>query len=340
VTAGGTQVFAVFDAQVYALYGTHVMATLAQADISAVDIVIPAGERSKSAGALGDLYTFLLGKGIARADFVLACGGGVVSDLSGYAAATILRGVRWGILSTTLLGMVDAAIGGKTGINHKLGKNLIGAFWQPAFVVSDTEFLSTLPSRHLVAGLGEVLKYAGLAGGEFPDLVEKYLDRGDLLHHSQLRKLIRLSARYKADIVARDVREGELRMILNLGHTFAHAIEKTLGFGRLLHGEAVILGLDAAIELSGNLRAARRTRLKKYRELIWRLFPEVPQRRLDVPGIMDAMALDKKRSGSRSRFILLDSPGRPIITDTVPAEAVADAVTAMLEHYRAKGVRT
>jgi len=193
--------------------------------------------------------------------------------------------------------------------------------------------------RHLVAGLGEIVKYAGLAGDDFLSRFEKYLDHGDLLHPQHLRSLIRLSVQYKADIVARDEREGKLRMVLNLGHTFGHAIEKGLGYGRLLHGEAVILGLDAAVELSRRLKPSRRHKLRPFQQLVRRLYPALPRRKLQAAPLIEAMALDKKRSGNTLRFVLLDAPGRPIISDAVPPAAVRHAVGAMLEHYHGKGVR-
>lgn len=332
-------VFVVFDAQVYALFGAEILKTLAPVKRRVTELVIPPGERAKSASVLQDIYTFLLENGVSRSDFILAVGGGVVTDLAGYAAATTLRGLRWGAVPTTLLGMVDAAIGGKTGINHPLGKNLIGAFWQPSFVLCDLTFLETLPGREFLAGMGEVAKYAGLAGGEFVDRLEAYLVQEDLLDHDSLGGLIELSAAYKAETVACDEREGRLRMRLNLGHTFGHAIEKALGYGRLLHGEAVLLGLDGAIELSAILRPVRRKRLARYQSLVRRLITKVPYHTVHPDRVVAAMAFDKKRAGETLRFVLLDSPGHPIITEAVPEAAVRDAVALMLEHYVSKGAR-
>jgi len=240
-----------------------------QTGVKPIEMVIPSGEKSKSVSTLNKLYDFLLNEKISRQDFIIVCGGGVTSDLVGYASATTLRGIKWGIVATTLLSMVDASIGGKTGINHQAGKNVIGAFWQPSFVYSDTYFLKTLPFRELVAGYGEILKYGGLIGKRMLTKIEKYRARNDFY---QDKTLIGMSAEYKANIVSKDEREENLRMRLNLGHTFAHAIETSTGYGKLLHGEAVILGLLAAVELSNLVNPESIQPLKYYKKLIIETF--------------------------------------------------------------------
>ena len=333
------KVFVVTDANIYSLFGAHLAAAVHQTGRRAVDLTLPAGEKTKSKRYLNDVYTYLLDHKVTRQDLIVAAGGGVLTDLAGYAAATVLRGIKWGAVSTTLLGMVDAAIGGKTGINHPRGKNLIGAFWQPSFVICDTDFLQTLNVRQLIAGLGEVVKYAGLAGDEFINEAERYLAAGDLLNERRLKKLIGMSAAYKADIVSRDEREGKLRMLLNLGHTFGHGIEQSLGYGRLLHGEAVLIGLLGAIELSCLLKPSRTGHLHSYRELVLQLVSSLPKRKISADKVIEAMAWDKKRSEKTLRFVLIDRPGHPFITQDVSQQAVREAVTAMLEHYKAKGVR-
>lgn len=335
----GGRLFVVFDAQVYALYGPAIMSLLATTDRCLTEMVIPPGEKSKSPSELQGIYDLLLTNRFSRNAFVLAVGGGVTTDLAGYAAATILRGIPWGAVPTTLLGMVDAAIGGKTGINHSLGKNLIGAFWQPSFVLADIGFLPTLPPRELIAGLGEVAKYAGLMGERFMKPLESYLDRGDLLDPHRLSRLVTLSAEYKADIVARDEREGRLRMLLNLGHTIGHAVEHAVGYGKLLHGEAVLLGLDAMIEVSALKKPARRAKLAAYQSLIRRLIAALPRRRISPEAVFEAISLDKKRDHATARFVLLDAPGRPLISHAVPESLIREAIAALLEHYESKGGR-
>jgi len=331
------KLFVLFDARFYALHGDRLLRAIKRGGGRPIELVVPSGENAKQQSVVGDIYTFLLSRHIARGDFILACGGGVTSDLAGYVAATILRGVRWGVLSTTLLGQVDAAIGGKTGINHAAGKNLIGVIWQPTFVISDTEFLNTLPLREMAAGLGEVVKYAGLAGEPLLGVLKRYVAADNMFHERLLPHLVRLSAAYKADVVARDEREGGLRMVLNLGHTFGHALENVLGYGTLLHGEAILVGLTGALDLSIRLKPARTRRLAEYRDLLDDFAPLVPPFSADRDAVLAAMGFDKKRSGRNLRFVLLDSPGRPLITDTVPSRALRGAIKVMLDHHRTTG---
>jgi 3-dehydroquinate synthase len=300
------------------------------------ELMIPSGERSKSHRTLTGLYDFVLDEKISRSDFILACGGGVTTDLVGYAAATTLRGIRWGAVPTTLVGMVDAAIGGKTGINHALGKNLIGAFWQPSFVCSDVRFLQTLEPRQMTAGLGEVLKCVGLVGRQLASPLEHYLRSGDSYRADRLIKLVSLTAAFKARVVERDERESGRRMILNFGHTFAHGIEKALGFGRLLHGEAVILGILAALRL-GALEGYDSKGLREYRDLVRHFVRRLPRRRIEINAVLNAMAWDKKRLIEGQKFVLLERPGKPIITDRVHGRSIRTALTVMLADYRAQG---
>ncbi|MEE8578135.1 MAG: 3-dehydroquinate synthase family protein, partial [candidate division Zixibacteria bacterium] len=237
---GKGKLFVFFDAQFHALHGDKLEKQIRSACGNIEILLLPRGERGKSASTVGKIHDFLLSEKISRSDLILACGGGITTDLAGYAAATVLRGVRWAALSTTLLGMVDAAIGGKTGVNHRLGKNLIGAIWQPEFVLCDLYYLNTLPKRQILAGLGEVVKYGALVGEPMIADLERLLKSGDMLDKKVLPRLVLKSAQYKAQLVAEDERDSGKRMFLNLGHTFGHAIEHSLGYGRLLHGEAVL----------------------------------------------------------------------------------------------------
>ena len=328
------RVFVCFDANVFALYGASVIGAFRRERLQVVDIVIPSGERYKSLATARRLYDILLAHGISRDDLVVAIGGGVTTDLVGYVAATILRGVAWVAVPSTLLGMVDAAIGGKTGVNHASGKNLIGVFWQPVLVWCDTDMLGTLPERHLTAGLGEVAKYAGLAGEPMLGRLERFIARGDRRHGGDLRWLIHQSVAYKAAVVAADERDTGGRMVLNLGHTFAHAIETALGYGRLLHGEAVLLGLYAAVRLSALHAGRTDSDCRRYEALLNEMLKWVPRRRLDIDAIIAAMRLDKKRTGRRLRFVLLRTPGRPIIADTVSTPRVRKALAQMFMAYR------
>ncbi len=336
---GKGRVFVFYDAQVFALYARQIRARLKGLKTPGEEMVIPVGEKSKLAAVAARLHDFLLSHEISRSDFILACGGGVTSDLVGYVAATILRGVPWGVVSTTLLGMTDAAIGGKTGINHRRGKNLIGCFWQPSFVLCDSNFLGTLPDRQLIAGLGEVAKYCGLCGNKMLTVMEDLLSGGNLLDKRLLSQLIEMSAGYKARVVTRDERETGPRLFLNLGHTFAHAVEHATGYDRLLHGETVILGLVAAIELSTRMRPVRAKLLMRYGRLIKRMVRLVPCRRIDYERTLTAMRLDKKRIGKTPRLVLLDRPGRPRVADNVSRRMIEQSVQHMLQVYQSEGGR-
>ena len=321
----GGRVFVVYDAQVLALHGDLIGKKLTEAGSDVIDFAIPPGEKSKSAATVTKLHDFLLGHRISRDDRILAVGGGVVSDLTGYVAATTLRGIEWGVVSTSLLGMVDAAIGGKTGINHRCGKNLIGAFWQPRVVLCDTCFLHTLNADHMLSGLGEVAKYAGLIGGDMPDQLAEYLE-GDLYNRRRLTELVARSVAYKAEIVSKDERDSGRRMVLNLGHTFGHGIESHAGYGRILHGQAVIAGLLAAVHLSRIVCSSSTKTFEQYENVLTSLVNRIKWPRLTVDTIIDAMKWDKKRKGQQLRFVLLKRPGKPYVTSEVPLGAVKKAL--------------
>ncbi len=329
-TAASGRMFVFYDAQFYALHGSTLRPLLKARGREVIEMVLPRGEKSKSRATLERIYAFLLSEQICRDDFILAIGGGVTSDLVGYAAATTLRGIAWGVIPTTLLGMVDAAIGGKTGINHRLGKNLIGAFWHPRFVYIDTLWVNTLDRRQLTAGIGEVVKYAGLEGQPMIDTLQRYLSSPS---QRTLTKLVRQSVASKARIVTLDEREKNIRMFLNFGHTFGHALEHAAGYGRLLHGEAILLGLWAAVRLSVHLKPSRAKRLNAYQDIVETLLPRIPRVRIDLDGVLTAMSYDKKRSGRKMRFVLLDRPGKVFIADNVPGRTIRDTVKRTLAVY-------
>ncbi len=334
---GGRHLFVFYDSAVYALFGKNLEKMLAALKVNYTSFVIPGGEAAKSHLSLHKIYDFLLAEKISRTDFILAVGGGVVTDLVGYAAATVLRGVKWGSVATTLLGMVDAAIGGKTGINHPRGKNLIGAFWQPSFVICDLNYLHTLPKREFVAGLGEVLKYTGLVGSKMNPLLQDYLRSDNLLNLKQLRPLVGICAEYKAKIVMADERERGRRMFLNLGHTFAHAIEKTLGYGKLLHGEAVVIGLLAAVLLSKKVRRRSTGSLTDYENLVKRILEFVRYYPIRIESVLDNMKIDKKRSGQAQKFVLLERPGKPFIASGIRKDFIKESLEQCLNEYKKIG---
>ncbi len=332
---GGNRLFLIADANFHALHGERLIRSIKRSPKETEVFVLPSGEQQKNQKTVSAIQDYLLGNRISRSDLILAVGGGVTTDIVGYAAATTLRGVRWGAVPTTLLGMVDAAIGGKTGINHAHGKNLIGAIWQPSFVVCDQQYLQTLPIRHLIAGFGEILKYAGLVGGPMVGRVTRLIDGGVGL--SDWTKVISESARYKAAIVSKDEREEGIRAYLNLGHTFGHAIERSLGYGKLLHGEAVIVGLLGAICLSMLVNPKGAGALKDYYRLALSSTEILPKYKIDRSAILDAMALDKKRKDQELRFVLLKRLGEPYIATGLSRDMIEFAVEQMIADFNDYG---
>ncbi len=327
------RLFVFYDANFYALHGKRLSKEF-KSKFDYNEIIIPSGEKTKSEKELSKIYSYLLSENISRTDFILAVGGGVTTDIVGYAAATTLRGIRWGAVPTTLLGMVDASIGGKTGINHKAGKNLIGAFWQPSFVFANIMYLQTLPSRQIIAGFGEIVKYAGLIGNDVFNTAAAFLKKDNLYNVSALYRMVVLSAEYKAKIVKADERESGKRMLLNFGHTVGHAIEKSLGYGKLLHGEAVLLGLVTAGKLSVNLKYTSSKTLDNYLELIANTLSYVPHKKLNAKNIQKATLNDKKRIDSKQNFILLKSMGKPIIINSVTQKELEESIEQMLHLYK------
>ena len=292
--------------------------------------VLPPGEATKSAEQLGVLYDWALGpaneldeSGLSRQTPVLALGGGVVGDLAGFAAATLLRGLPLVHLPTSLVAQVDSAIGGKTGINHAAGKNLIGAFHQPRLVLADPAALRTLPEREFTSGLAEVVKVALVANASFAGWLADRWDAVLARDPDALPALVHRAAALKAAIVADDEREAGRRAILNFGHTFGHAIEKAAGYGTFTHGEAVALGMHAALELSRMLRPE--ADFGAAEALVARLPAPPGLRALPTDDLLAAMAADKKRSAGGLRFVVLDEIGGARVVEGVAREAVEAA---------------
>jgi 3-dehydroquinate synthase len=257
-----------------------------------------------------------------RDGMVLALGGGVIGDIAGFAAASYQRGIAIVQLPTTLLAQVDSSVGGKTGVNHPGGKNLIGAFHQPHAVLADTDTLSTLPERQLRAGLTEVIKAALVADAEFFAWLETNLGRLLARDPAALAEAIRRACAIKAAIVAEDEREQGRRALLNLGHTFGHAIEAGAGYGAVLHGEAVAAGLALAAELSARTGRLPGADAQRIRALLAAAGLPVDPPRLGVARMLELMAMDKKVKGGALRLVLLDGIGRAVTTDDYPREAL------------------
>jgi 3-dehydroquinate synthase len=284
--------------------------------------VLPGGEQQKTLGNVASIIDALVCARVNRDGAVLALGGGVIGDTAGFAAASYQRGIAIVQLPTTLLAQVDSSVGGKTGVNHPGGKNLIGAFHQPSAVLSDTDTLSTLPERELRAGFAEIVKAALAADAAFFAWLELNVARVLAREPAALVEAIRRACEIKAAIVTADEREEGRRALLNLGHTFGHAIESGAGYGSLLHGEAVAMGLCLAAELSartGRMPAAEAARV---RALLAAAGLPVEPPRLGRARMLEFMSMDKKVKGGEVRLVLLDGLGRATVTRDYPREAL------------------
>lgn len=297
------------------------------------EVILPDGERFKNLGILDKVYTSLLENKHDRTTTLIALGGGVVGDITGFAAASYLRGVHFIQIPTTLLAQVDSSVGGKTGVNHPLGKNMIGAFYQPRCVIVDTQTLDTLEDRELSAGLAEVIKYGLIGDAAFFSWLEDNLDALLQRQAAALSYAIRRSCENKAAVVAADEREQSgHRALLNLGHTFGHAIETGLGYGVWLHGEAVACGMVMAAELSRRMRWITASDVDRIRSLLERArLPVKPPENLDARRFVDLMALDKKVVDGRLRLVLLQGIGKGIVTAEFDPTALRATLEALSE---------
>ena len=284
--------------------------------------VLPDGEAHKTLATLGRVLDALVEARMNRDCAVLALGGGVVGDIAGFAAACYQRGVAYAQLPTTLLAQVDSSVGGKTGVNHSGGKNLIGAFHQPVAVIADTDTLGTLPDRELRAGLAEVIKYGLISDPAFFDWLEDNIGRLLAREPQALGYAIRRSCETKAGIVARDEREQGERALLNFGHTFGHAIEAGAGYGAWLHGEAVGVGMLLAAELSLRLGKLPATDVDRLRDLLLRAGLPVEPPRLGAARALELMRMDKKVRAGLVRLVLLERLGTAVFTADYPSAAL------------------
>ncbi|CAO1661057.1 3-dehydroquinate synthase [Salinicola sp. NYA28a] len=317
----GRQVMIVTNEVIAPHYLAALKATLADADLDVREVVLPDGEATKTLASVERIWDALLAAGFNRRSTLIALGGGVIGDMTGYAAASYQRGVAFVQIPTTLLAQVDSSVGGKTGVNHPRGKNMIGAFWQPRAVIIDTDTLRTLPARELSAGLAEVIKYGLIWDSAFLEWLENNLPALRTLEVSAIRHAIRRSCEIKAEVVAEDETEQGVRALLNLGHTFGHAIEAHQGYGNWLHGEAVGAGMMMAAQLSferGWLSEAdveRVAAILKAADL-----PVTAPANMQTEDFLSRMRLDKKNLDDRLRLILLEALGKACVRDDTDAE--------------------
>lgn len=313
----------VTDANVGRLYGEPLEAALLGAGWSPRTITVPPGESTKSLPHLQSIYDVALSWGIDRKTPVLALGGGVVGDLAGFAAATLLRGLPLVQVPTSLIAQVDSAIGGKTGINHVVGKNLIGAFHQPALVCADRSTLASLPEREWTSGLAEAVKHALIADVDLIGYLERHMPAILNRDTSVTDDLIYRAAAIKADVVGEDEKEAGRRAILNFGHTFGHAIERVAGYGEFTHGEAVALGMRAALYLSRCLHPD--LPLERGDRLVSQIPVQGRLAALPTAQLMQAMRADKKADGKTLRFVVLRRLGEAYVTAEVQRDDVEAA---------------
>lgn len=292
------------------LYAAQLRQALAAHYKTIHTVELPDGERHKDWQTLNLIFDALLGHGCDRKTVLFALGGGVVGDMTGFAAACYMRGVPFVQVPTTLLAQVDSSVGGKTAINHPLGKNMIGAFYQPQRVVCDLDTLKTLPARELSAGLAEVIKYGPIADMELLGWIEANIDALLAREPRVLAHAVRRSCEIKAWVVGQDERESGLRAILNFGHTFGHAIEAGLGYGEWLHGEAVGCGMVMAAHLSQRLGLVDQDFVERLTAIIARAGLPTVGPDLGTDRYLELMRVDKKAEGGEIRFVVIDAPGR------------------------------
>ena len=315
------RVVVVSNPQINAIYGRRLKRALRSVGFGVLSHLIADGERAKSIKTAEGLWAFLIDHRLERTDALVALGGGVVGDLAGLVAATYLRGIDYIQIPTSLLAQIDSSVGGKTAINHRLGKNLIGAFHQPRAVVIDPKVLDTLPRRELQAGLYEMLKYGVIRDAA---LFEETTRRANL------SRLIARCCQIKADVVAADEREGGLRQILNFGHTVGHALEVVTQYRRLKHGEAVGYGMKCAAMIAERVGLTNRSVTETIAHGVDGLgkLPRISD--LDVRHVLSAMAHDKKVTQGRLTFVLPERVGSVVIRNDVPEAAVRDSVRALI----------
>ena len=289
--------------------------------------VLPDGEQYKNQTSIDQIYDALMAEHFNRDVTLIALGGGVVGDMTGFAAASFMRGVNFIQIPTTLLSQVDSSVGGKTGINHAQGKNMIGAFWQPQIVLAEMSTLKTLPARELSAGLAEVIKYALIMDADFLTWLEHNLPAMMALDLAVLGEAVKRCCQYKADVVAQDERESGVRALLNFGHTFGHVIETHEGYGNWLHGEAVAAGMVQAAELSQKLGWLTNEDVARVKRVLTLANLPITPPTIDVQTALDLMGHDKKVKHGQIRLILLKSIGEAVLTNDFDAELLTDVLS-------------
>jgi len=312
---------------VYDLYGKTLASSLLASGFEIIEIILPDGEEYKNLSSVERIYEQLLKLRFDRKSVLIALGGGVIGDITGYAASTYMRGIDFIQVPTTLLAQVDSSVGGKTGVNHALGKNMIGTFWQPRLVWADISTLHTLSRRNFLSGIAEIVKYGIIWDSAFFDFLEKKRETLLSLNPDDIIHVIRRSCEIKADIVSRDERESGLRAILNFGHTIGHAIETATGYATYLHGEAIAIGMHVEAILAHETGLIGSDEVSRIQHLLktFGLPTEIPAG-IDLAALFEAMKLDKKAVSGDLKFILPEQIGKVRIQGNISEKIVRQAV--------------
>ena len=321
----GKKVLLVSNPDIYDYYGEQASNSLHEAGFVVFHHLIPAGERHKTLESIGKIYDVALENHLERSSTLVALGGGVVGDMTGFAAATWLRGVNFVQVPTSLLAMVDASIGGKTGVNHPQGKNLIGAFYQPRLVLIDPQVLKTLPEKEFRAGMAEVIKYGIIWDAELFKQLEQSdrLDRLNTVPEELLQAILAHSCQAKADVVSKDEKEAGLRAILNYGHTVGHAVESLTGYSTVIHGEAVAIGMVVAGDIAAQMGLWSADDAQRQNDLIRKAgLPTRIPTGVDIEAIIETLQTDKKVKAGKVRFVLPTQIGAATVTDQVTNDLI------------------
>lgn len=332
----GGQTAIVTNAVVAPLFLERVQKSLDAAGFSSLPILLPDGEVHKNFASLQIIFDRLLENRMERSTILIALGGGVIGDMTGFAAASFLRGVHFVQIPTTLLAQVDSSVGGKTGINHPLGKNLIGAFYQPKLVCCDLGTLTTLPKRDFAAGMAEVIKYGLIRDAGFFNFLEENLEAILAMAPTPLQRVVQSCCAIKGEIVAADEHENGQRALLNFGHTFGHAIESLTGYDQLLHGEAVAMGMLMASDLSRRMGWLSDGEFRAVTNLLKRTGLPLTIPKFAAEAFLDAFSRDKKVRSGRPRFILLKGIGHGVVTADIPEKLLTDLLE---EHASPEGLQ-
>jgi len=331
----GKQIVIVTNETVAPLYLAKTKAMLNTGDLHTV--ILPDGEEFKNLTILNQIFDTLLENNCDRQSTLIALGGGVIGDMTGFAAACYQRGVNFIQIPTTLLAQVDSSVGGKTGVNHALGKNMIGAFYQPQCVIADTNTLNTLEDKELSAGIAEIIKYGLLGNEKFFHWLEQNMSQLLARDPDCLAYAIERSCMDKAEIVKKDEKEGGIRALLNLGHTFGHAIEAAMGYGQWLHGEAVATGMVMAASLSEKLHWINAEKYQKIEKLIKQAkLPIHAPDTMTTQQFIELMQRDKKNQGGNIRLVLLKDIGNAVISDDYEATLLLETIEQAISHNARK----